>query len=319
MDWSDLRNMRIFLTGASGCIGHYVTEKLIKETDHELFLLVRSPEKLKFDVNARSGIHVIKGDLDQIEEQRELLGTIEIAILLATSWGGEEESYQINIDKTTILLKALNPSLCQKVIYFSTASILNRNNQPLPEAGSLGTLYVRTKYLCYTQLEQLEIASKITTIFPTLVLGGDGNKPYSHISGGLPDILKLINLIRWFKADGSFHFIHAEDIARVVKYLVNNPQYQESKLVLANQAITVDQAVSQISQCLKKKIYFRIPLSFALANFFIVVFRLQMEPWDKFCLDYRHFTYQPTTTPASFGLENYCSSIEEVLKTRGLV
>jgi len=310
--------MRIFLTGASGCIGHYVTEKLITETEHELFLLVRNPEKLKFNVQKRTGIHIIKGDLSKIEEQGELLGTIEIAILLATSWGGQEESYQINIEKTLNLLKLLNPDNCQKVIYFSTASILGHDNKPLPEAGELGTLYVKTKYLCHTQLEGLKIAPKITTLFPTLVFGGDENKPYSHISGGLPDILKLIRLIRWFKADGSFHFIHAEDIARVVKYLIDNPQYQPHQLVLGNAPTTVDQAVEEFCQALNTKIYFRIPLSLALANFFIFLFRLQMEPWDRFCLNYRHFTYHPTTTPATFGLVNYCPTVKDLLKTRGL-
>jgi len=307
--------MRIFITGASGCIGHYVTEKLIQQSDHELFLLVRNPDRLKFDVHARSGIHLLKGDLDKIEEYAELLATMEVAILLATSWGGEEESYQININKTLSLLNSLDPNICQKVIYFSTASILGQDNQPLQEAGELGTLYVRTKYLCYSRLNELAIAPKITTIFPTLVFGGDGNKPYSHISGGLPDILKLINLIRFFKADGSFHFIHSEDIARVVKFLVDHPQeYGGEKVVLGNQPTTVDQAVEQICQALGKKIYFRIPLSFGLANFFIVLFRLKMEPWDRFCLDYRHFTYNPTTTPETLGLENYAPKVKDLLR-----
>ena len=307
--------MRIFITGASGCIGHYVTEKLIQQSDHELFLLVRDPDRLKFDIHARAGIHLLKGDLDKIEEYAQLLGTMELAILLATSWGGEEESYQININKTLSLLNFLDPNICQKVIYFSTASILGQDNQPLQEAGELGTLYVRTKYLCYSRLNELAIAPKITTIFPTLVFGGDGNKPYSHISGGLPDILKLINLIRFFKADGSFHFIHSEDIARVVKFLVDHPQeYSGEKIVLGNQPTTVDQAVEQICQALGKKIYFRIPLSFGLANFFIVLFRLKMEPWDRFCLDYRHFTYNPTTTPESFGLENYAPKVKDLLR-----
>ncbi|XTZ12966.1 MAG: SDR family oxidoreductase, partial [cyanobacterium endosymbiont of Rhopalodia inflata] len=47
---------RIFLTGASGCIGHYMTEALIQETAHELFLLVRNPEKLQVDYKARPNI-----------------------------------------------------------------------------------------------------------------------------------------------------------------------------------------------------------------------------------------------------------------------
>lgn len=59
--------MRIFLTGASGCIGHYITETLIQETGHELFLLVRNPNKLQFDYKARSGVTILPGDLQEIE------------------------------------------------------------------------------------------------------------------------------------------------------------------------------------------------------------------------------------------------------------
>ncbi|MFM7577798.1 MAG: NAD(P)-dependent oxidoreductase, partial [Microcystaceae cyanobacterium] len=34
---------RLFITGISGCIGHYLADLLIEQTDYELFLLVRNP------------------------------------------------------------------------------------------------------------------------------------------------------------------------------------------------------------------------------------------------------------------------------------
>ncbi|RMF28343.1 MAG: NAD(P)-dependent oxidoreductase, partial [Cyanobacteria bacterium J083] len=215
---------RIFMTGASGCIGHYIAESLIQETDHDLYLLVRDPSKLKFDWQARDGIKIIPGDLQNIEDFKELLGEeINVAILAATAWGGREISYEINVNKTISLINLLNPELCEQVIYFSTASILDRNNQPLPAAEKFGTDYISTKYACYTELKKQPLSPKITTVFPTLVFGGEKNKPYSHISGGLPEVFNWINLIRWLKADGSFHFIHAKDIATIITYLVNHP------------------------------------------------------------------------------------------------
>ncbi|HET8679970.1 MAG TPA: NAD-dependent epimerase/dehydratase family protein, partial [bacterium] len=44
---------RIFVTGATGCIGHYVTDALIRETDHELYLLVRNPSRLRVSPGIR--------------------------------------------------------------------------------------------------------------------------------------------------------------------------------------------------------------------------------------------------------------------------
>ncbi|MDJ0570243.1 MAG: NAD(P)-dependent oxidoreductase [Pleurocapsa sp. MO_192.B19] len=319
---------RIFITGASGCIGHYMTEALIQNTNHELYLLVRNPNKLKFNYQARPGIHILQGDMSRIEEYSDLLlKDINVAILAATAWGGTRETYDINVVKTLALIDLLNPKICERVIYFSTASILDRNNQLLLPASQFGHDYIRTKYQCFSQLSKQAIADKIITVFPTLVFGGDRDKPYSHLSAGISEVTKWIDLIRWFKVDGSFHFIHAQDIARIISYLVENPDFstqpEEStekvdRLVLGNPEITVDQAIAQISNYFGKKVYFRFPLYIWLANIFIKIFRIQMDSWSRFSLDYRHFTYTNPLTPASFGLKNYCSTVEELMKVSGV-
>ncbi|MCY7393159.1 MAG: NAD(P)-dependent oxidoreductase, partial [Leptolyngbyaceae cyanobacterium CAN_BIN12] len=137
-----MTSKRIFVTGASGCIGHYIVETLIQETNHDLFLLVRNPDKLKIDYTVRPGITVLQGNMREIEQFSDLLKTIDCAILIATAWGGPEEVYDINVVKTIRLLNLLDPEICQLVFYFSTASILDRNNQPLKEAGEVGTDYI---------------------------------------------------------------------------------------------------------------------------------------------------------------------------------
>lgn len=315
---------RIFITGASGCIGHYITEALIQNTNHELYLLVRDPDKLQFNYLARPGIHILQGDMCHIEEYSDLLlKDINVAILAATAWGGRGETYDINVVKTLELINLLNPKICERVIYFSTASILDQNNQLLLPASQFGHDYIRTKYQCFSQLAKQGISDKIIAVFPTLVFGGDKDKPYSHLSSGISEVTNWISLIRWFRVDGSFHFIHAQDIAGVISYLVENPdfspQLEEPKdkvdcLVLGNPAITVDQAIAQIGKYFGKRIYLQFPLYIWLANIFIRIFRIQMDSWSRFALDYRHFTYANPVTPASFGLKNYCSTIEELMK-----
>jgi nucleoside-diphosphate-sugar epimerase len=307
---------RIFVTGASGCIGHYLAELLIQKTDHDLFFLVRDPTKLKFNCNSRPGVTMIQGDLREIERVGRLLKTIDCAVLTATAWGGAEETYDTNVTKTIRLLNLLDPALCQQVIYFSTASILDRHNQPLKQANEIGTDYIKSKYQCHEQLGKLAIAPQIITLFPTLVFGGDEQKPYSHISAGIKDIVKLLKLIRFFRADGSFHFLHAQDIAQVVLYLIEHPiQVDEPhEMVLGNPPLTVNQTVEEICAYLKQRIYFRIPLSLQLADVFIKLFRVQMAEWDRFCLSDPHFVYQHPISPESFGLINYCTSLSDLLR-----
>lgn len=311
---------RIFITGASGCIGHYIAEALIQETDHELFLLVRNPDKLQVDCQARPGVTVLQADLRQIEKFADLLKTIDVAILTATAWGGPKEVFDINVAKTLQLMNLLDPAVCEQVMYFSTASILGRDNQPLKEAGQLGTDYIKTKYVCYQRLPQLAIAPKITTLFPTLVLGGDEHKPYSHLTSGIPEVVKWINLIRFLRAEGSFHFLHGRDIAQVVRHLADHPPApgDPRQVVLGNPALTVNQAIEAVCRYLGKRIYFRIPLSMWLADFLIATFRIQMAAWDRFCLSYRHFTYQNPVNPASLGLTTYCPTFSDVLKLSGI-
>ena len=313
--------MRIFITGASGCIGQYLTEILIRETQHELFLLVRDPEKLQFDYHARPGIHILRGDMRDMMRHSRLLKSINCAILIATSWGGPQlQVLDVNIYNNLQLLNLLDPEVCEHIIYFSTASVLDRNNLILKEAAQMGTDYIRSKSDFLGQVSRLPIAKQMTILFPTLVVGGDAKHPYSHLSSGLPEVTKWIDLIRFFKADGSFHFIHAQDIARVVAHLVDNPPKikQMRKLVLGNPAITANQAVEEACAYLGKKIFFRIPLNRWLADLIIAWFRIEMSPWDRFCLNYRHFTYQDPVNPATFGLPVYCGTLSDVLKVSGI-
>jgi nucleoside-diphosphate-sugar epimerase len=253
--------------------------------------------------------------MQEIGKFSNLLKTIDIAVLTATSWGGEG-IFDINVFKTLELMNLLNPERCEQVIYFSTASVLNNENKPLKEAGEIGTDYIRSKYDCLHQIEKLAIFPKITTVFPTLVLGGDDKKPYSHLTSGIPEVTNYINFIRFLQADGSFHFIHGKDIATVIQYLIDYPPQQGDprRFVLGQSSLTANQAIEEVCAYFRKKIYFRIPLSLGLANVIIAVFRIQMAAWDRFCMNYRHFSYANAINPSSFNLPNYCATMTDVLR-----
>lgn len=326
---------RIFITGASGCVGHYVVENLLQCPGYHLFLLVRDQKKLKFS-REHPQITVIPGDLQSIADHGDLLKTIHVAILIATAWGGEHTA-AINVEANKTLMALLDPQSCEQVIYFSTASILDRHNQPLAQALEFGTEYIQTKAQCFQALPSLAIAPKIRVIFPTLVMGYEPDKPPSQVALGIPQVLKWLNLIRWLKVDGSFHFIHARDLAMVVGYLVAHPQKLPSRsaailgedfpppealgtipgdrcFVVGAPPITVNRFIEALCRYRLKRIYFRLNLSPTLTEIIIKLFRIQLSPWDRFCMEYRYFHYDHYVNPETFGLPGHCLTPLDLLR-----
>jgi nucleoside-diphosphate-sugar epimerase len=297
---------KVFITGASGCVGHYLVESLLHQTDYELYLLVRSRAKLKIDLSARPDVTVIEDNMSNIGAYKSLLATMNYVVSTAACWGGTEEVFQTNVHKTHELFDALDPEVCDRAIYFSTASILDSHNQLLKEAGAIGTDYIRSKYDCLEYLENSAIAKRLITVFPTLVFGGAADKPYSHISAGLKDIVKYVKFIRFVKGEGSFHFIHASDIAQIITYLLtaDRPLRCESlpnRLVMGMPKLTVDGAISEVCGFYNKRIGWQLDLSPGLINLIIKLFKIEVAEWDLFNVKLRHLIYD-VVTPETFGL-----------------
>jgi nucleoside-diphosphate-sugar epimerase len=311
---------RILVTGASGCVGHYISEALYQHTDADLFLLVRNPLKLKLtgvdpkDLSPGGRVTVLTGDMLEIEALSDLLPTLHGAILTATAWGGSD-TYRVNLDQTHWLINALNPEICERVIYFSTASIIDRHKQPFPEAEAWGTEYIRSKYLCLQKLAELPLADRVTTLFPTLVFGGDAQKPASHLSGGMGELRRWAWLARFLKGEGSFHFMHGRDIAQIVLHLIQHPDLaQGQRLVLGQPEVTLNALIAAVCAAENQKIGWQLDLTPGLVAALVKLFRVQITPWDEFCLRYRHFGYDQPTHPQGWGLTPHCTSLAELLQ-----
>ncbi|MGH2403420.1 MAG: NAD-dependent epimerase/dehydratase family protein, partial [bacterium] len=264
-----------------------------------------------------------QGDLQNIGQFADLLKTMHLAVLAAADWGGTH-AYFVNVAKTLELLELLDPAVCEQALYFSTSSILDPNNQLLEEAGEIGTDYIRSKYDCFQRLPALAIAPRITVLFPTLVVGGDANSPRSFLSDGLPKLMKWMNLVRFFKGAGSFHLIHGQDIAQIVRYLIEHPPTGTAprSYVLGQAPLTLDRAVEEVCAYLDKKIYFRVPMPVPLARALLMWSQRNISYrdrfWDRFCLDHRDFTHANPVTPASFGLPNLFPTLTDVLHAAGI-
>ncbi len=298
---------KIFITGISGCVGHYLFDEMAKDPNYELYLLTRNPKKLKFDHRSRKNTTVIQDELENISKYATLVKEMDYVVHLAAAWGSTELNYETSLS----FFDLLDPRRCKKVIYFSTASILDPDNQPLAEAGKIGTPYIRSKYDFYKKLPELKIFPNVITLFPTWVLGGDERHSYSHASKGILALKKWLWLIRFFTVDASFHYIHARDIARIVKYLLENDT-KEKNLVLGNRSITASQFLKEASGFFQKRVYFQIPIPFPLVRVLAALTGRRLQSWDLFCFEKRHFTHKTVNTD-NFGIKSDLQTVTQIL------
>ena len=328
---------RILITGAAGCVGQYICEQLYAGSDAQLLLLLRDPAKLTAIPKDDPRITLLVGDLRDLEPHAAQIATATRVIHTATAWGDPERAHQVNVVAVKRLLALLNPDVVEQITYFSTASILDRNLQLLPQAAEFGTEYIQTKAQCLQQLEQHPLAARIVAVFPTLVFGGrlgpagqpNGGDihPTSYLTAGLGEAVRWLPLAKWLRADGSFHFIHAADIARVCVHLATTPhranpepgQGPVRRLVLGQAPLTLNQTLRRLSRW-RRGWYppLGLPLSGWLIDGLIKLLRLEITPWDLFSIQQRHFVHEPISPPERFGMVSHAPTLEAVLETAGV-
>ena len=321
---------RILITGASGCVGQYTTAWLLDNSEAELLLWLRDPSKLTAVAADHPRIQLLVGDLREADRFASELASVHRVIHTATAWGDPERAQQVNVVAVKRMLSLLNPSLIEQITYFSTASILDRHLQPLTEALAYGTEYIQTKAQCLKDLEEHPLAGKIVAVFPTLVFGGrvDGSSPFptSYLTEGLTEASKWLWLARFLRADASFHFIHAADIAAICGHLATHPhqpnpepgQGAVRRIVMGQKAISVDEAVASLCRWRGVRRTPGIPLWPWLIETLIRVLPIEVNAWDRFSIRQRHFIHQPVTQPERFGDRSHAANLEAVLLDSGL-
>ena len=318
---------RILITGASGCVGQYIAETLYRQSDAHLLLLLRDPSKLTAVPADDPRITLLVGDLRQLEPHAAAIASADRIIHTATAWGDPERAYQVNVVAVKQLLALTNPERIEQILYFSTASILDRQLRLLPEAMAYGTEYIQTKAECLQQLEQHPLADRIVALFPTLVFGGalhpGDPHPTSYLTAGVGEAMGWLWLAKWLRAEASFHFIHAADIATVCAHLATEPhqsnpepgQGSVRRLVLGQKAITVNDAVASLVRWRRGWVPpIGLDLRGWLIEALIKLLHIEVNAWDRFSIRQRHFVHQPVSPPERFGLVSLAPTLARVLE-----
>lgn len=299
----------VFITGISGCVGHYLFDALAADPRYHLHLLVRDVSRLRFDYR-RPNVSIVGGDFLDIERHAPLLAEMDHLIHVAAAWG-EPVSYEVNYRLAHRMFELADPQRVKRIVNFSTASILDSENCPLEAADRHGTDYIRSKYLCRVRLDAHPLRDRILTVYPTLIFGGSDRHPASHLSSGLKDVERWLGLLRFLTLDGTLHFIHARDIARIVKHALEN-EVSDDHLVLGNPAMSIDELIEALCRAFGTSRGARFDLTPAL-GVLSKLFASRMNSWDHFSMQYRHFRYR-TVSAATFGLPEDLTTIEAIVQ-----
>lgn len=290
---------KIFITGAAGCVGHYLLDRFLPRTDLELHLLVRSSSKFKIDLSVYKNVHIHEGNMRDIEDLEDVIVDMDYVVHMATPWSSARDAKLVNVEKTMKLFDMCEKGRCKRVIYFSTASILGDGNKLIEAAGTHGSGYIKSKYLAHQALDRHSFRDSIVTVFPTLVVGGDATHPASHISEGLAEKTNWFRFLRFLKIDASFHFLHAKDIAAMADILLWEEKVNH-EYVIGCDVVTANEAFTKVAKVYNMPLYFQIPVSLPFIKRLCKVLRIKIGPWEDYLLSNPHFVYD-VVNPANFG------------------
>ena len=312
----------LLITGSNGCVGQYLIDWFLKNTRFRLYLMVRDKNKLPLSIQKNKRIKLLICDIRECNRFSKEISQINFLIHTATAWGDPKRAYEVNIKAFEELLGMLEKNKLEKIIYFSTASILNEQTELMRESLTYGTEYIQTKYKCFERLKKSTFAEKTFAVFPTLVFGGTLNKrskyPVSYLTSGLKEINKWLWLARFLKLNSKFHFIHANDIAKICGFLIKNHKKDNykgfKKFVLGQNYISIDDAINILLKRNRMNRYFSIPLTKKIMKILLRVLPIQTTPWDSFSIKKYDFNHVPITNPETFNLKSHAKSLQDVLR-----
>jgi dihydroflavonol-4-reductase len=178
--------MRIFLTGATGFVGHHVAKALAAE-GADLRMLVRKTSNL----NNLEGIpgETVAGDLARPESFAPALEGCDAVVHVAADyrlWIRDPDTmYRANVDGTRDLLKLAREAKVRRVVYtssvatmhFRTDGIVINEDTPVSLADMVGH-YKRSKFMAEQQaIAAAQDGQQVIILNPTTPIGPNDAKP----------------------------------------------------------------------------------------------------------------------------------------------
>ena len=127
--------MRVFVTGGTGFIGHYVVKALL-EKGHEVVVATRHPNKVP-TLRANPNVSFVEAALTDFEKMGEGLIGCDACIHVALGWGDTPSAMLMNDTRATVALLEMSARAgCDKFIMTSSTSAMGRVRSEMRETTS---------------------------------------------------------------------------------------------------------------------------------------------------------------------------------------
>lgn len=127
--------MRVFVTGGTGFIGHYVVKALL-EHGHEVVIATRHPNKVP-SLRSQPKVNFVEASLTDFDKMGEGLSGCDACIHIALGWGETPASMLMNDTRATVtLLEMAAKAGCQKFIQTSSTAAMGRMRPSMREVTS---------------------------------------------------------------------------------------------------------------------------------------------------------------------------------------
>ena len=178
--------MKVFLTGATGFVGHHVAKALAAE-GADLRLLVRKTSNLANLEGIRAETHI--GDLAEPDTLKPALAECDAVVHVAADyrlWIRDPKAmYRANVDGTRDLLKLAREAGVKRFVYtssvatmhFRTDGIVINEDTPVSIKDMVGH-YKRSKFLAEQEaLHAADLGQSVVILNPTTPIGPNDRKP----------------------------------------------------------------------------------------------------------------------------------------------
>jgi len=178
--------MRIFVTGATGFVGHHVARALAAE-GAQLRLLVRKSSNLKNLEGLAGETHV--GDLQEPESLRPALAGCDAVVHVAADYRlwipDPRQMYRANVDGTRELLRMAREAKVPRVVYTSSVATMHfrsdgivvNEDTPVSLKDMVGH-YKRSKFMAEQEaIAAAQEGQKVMILNPTTPIGPNDWKP----------------------------------------------------------------------------------------------------------------------------------------------